>query len=828
MNLNSFKIIFILATISLFSNNDIHSIRIINSAIAQTTNSFPSSIEKKLSRISRTKQTETTIAVFLRQLPKGTTPADYFNQNIKPLITLTENHAYPTLIALYKRGVDLKEMDKASKGKLSKIIKRNAAIDSVYGQGGEIAQLENILGLKQYTQEELDLAIYKNSIYHISIGVLNGSLVWKNRKETLLLKEQYKYLQNTNIHPYMHFRPDGIVGLTGLTGISFSKSMGKINYSTGITWDMEGKDLIINWYDDIKFKFKYSPSLIYLQGTSSVKGWRSAISPSWGGSEKKNNNNLHIVSKVAKGESVSLNPKKIFVKKVTASQKSIPPITKKQLTDIWITETPSPEGILSMLEFRPDGLLLAWNKLREKNIRLPFSLYPKNDKPRYLLATVFTIPKSNGNYINAAYSPAFNMVFNWSHKDTPGFDDWQLIGNNLLRISHRFYQAKINNEQLILQPYAICPIRLKTVADCIEKKIITKTDKRIIKNWVFKRLDTGQRDEFNTYTTIEFLKHLPKPKAAKFKLKTTAKLPEYISLLKSSKHLATKKIPDMLITSHIIPTFHNKGNEYEYRTADDLKLALQLGFGKWLLKEKSQNEVICEIYIRILSKGKWGAIQKNPRKVLQDYCKSKPTTLNSTKNIYKTTAIVAGTSKLGQGKKGAPSQKLTKNSKTPNAKKTTNSFTGCWNWSNGAHIMINPDGSALNGVVAASWQPIDARQGHYQINWPSFIDTLSITDNGNKLTGSNNIGFPISAIRKSGAASELIGRWLWGNGVMVHVGASSLVVAGALKGKWSKSGKNWIIEWPIVDNITMSRDGQSLQIKNQFASLTAQRAANCK
>ncbi len=63
---------------------------------------------------------------------------------------------------------------------------------------------------------------------------------------------------------------------------------------------------------------------------------------------------------------------------------------------------------------------------------------------------------------------------------------------------------------------------------------------------------------------------------------------------------------------------------------------------------------------------------------------------------------------------------------------------------------------------------------------------------------------------------------------MVHVGASSLVVAGGLKGKWSKSGKNWLIEWPIIDDISMSRDRQSLRIKNQFGSATAQREANCK
>ena len=822
MNIKRYYINYFLLFFSIFFvTNSFFSISIANAEIA---NNLSSSIDKGLKKISRNKQTKYNIEIFLRQLPKGITPADYFNQHEKSLIVLAENHAYPTLIAINKLGVDLKKIDQKSKGELSNIIKRNASVDTVYGQGGEIAQLENILGLRQYTERELDRANYENSIFQINIGtsggggLSKGSAVWKERRESLSWEEQKKYLQwmgglRTS---YVHLRPDGVVGITGLEKNNNNRSMGLFDYTTGVTWQMEGKDLIINWYDNIKFSFKYDASNDRIYAKSSVKGWTGSISPSWGLSNKRNNNNIWVVSKVAKGESVALEQKKPSVeKKVVAIQKTSTMIKKEQLSGVWVVEAPSADGALSMLEFRPGGLLLPWKRLKERNINLPFLLFPKNDKPQYVFGTILTVPKSNGNYTEAPFSPAFNMIFNWPHKNDLGFDDWQLMDNNILRLSRRFYQAKINNGQLVLQPYAICPIRIKTAHECIEKKIIAKSDKRSLKSWTFRPLDNKQREEFNIYTTVEFLKYLPasKDKGTKFKLRTIAKLPNYVSLLKSNQHLAEKKIPDMLIISSVIPTWRGPGNATEYRTADDLRLAFQLGFGRWLRNVQYNGEPVCETYIKLLSKQSLDFIQKDSKKVLQDYCDSKSEVFKSTESGYKATTTVA--------KKPA--------FKSINVKKTpANNFAGCWNWSNGAYVIINADGTARTGPFVATWKTVDVASGHYTITWPPFVDTLAMSADGSALSGTNNFGFPVSAARKSAQTLDVVGRWLWSSGVTMDIRSDSSISGGAFRGTWSKAGNNWVFEWPLVDVVSLAADGHSLITKNQFGPATAKHDASCK
>ncbi len=84
------------------------------------------------------------------------------------------------------------------------------------------------------------------------------------------------------------------------------------------------------------------------------------------------------------------------------------------------------------------------------------------------------------------------------------------------------------------------------------------------------------------------------------------------------------------------------------------------------------------------------------------------------------------------------------------------------------------------------------------------------------------------ATRKSGAATELVGTWLWGNGITAVVQPDFTISGGLLKGAWRKAGTNWIIEWPLVDSITLSADGQNLQVKNQFGSVTAKRDMSCQ
>ncbi len=157
-----------------------------------------------------------------------------------------------------------------------------------------------------------------------------------------------------------------------------------------------------------------------------------------------------------------------------------------------------------------------------------------------------------------------------------------------------------------------------------------------------------------------------------------------------------------------------------------------------------------------------------------------------------------------------------------------NGLSGCWDWSNGAYIVIDTDGIVRNGPFSGTWNIVDVTNGHYTITWPSFVDTLTLSAGGSVLSGNNNYGLPVTATRKSGAAMNLVGRWLWGNGITVVVQPDSSVIGGPFKGTWRKAGNNWVIEWPLVDTISLSANGHSLSVKNQFGAVTAKRDASCK
>jgi len=160
--------------------------------------------------------------------------------------------------------------------------------------------------------------------------------------------------------------------------------------------------------------------------------------------------------------------------------------------------------------------------------------------------------------------------------------------------------------------------------------------------------------------------------------------------------------------------------------------------------------------------------------------------------------------------------------------KTFSTLSGCWNWSTGSYIVISENGTALNGPFGASWKSVDASKRRYTMIWPSFVDTVALSENGNVLSGKNNYNFEINANRKSGVQSDLVGTWLWNNGITMAFQSNFTVSGGALKGTWSKAGNNWIIEWPLIDSIILSADGHKLKVKNQFGSVTAIRDVNCK
>ena len=157
-----------------------------------------------------------------------------------------------------------------------------------------------------------------------------------------------------------------------------------------------------------------------------------------------------------------------------------------------------------------------------------------------------------------------------------------------------------------------------------------------------------------------------------------------------------------------------------------------------------------------------------------------------------------------------------------------NTLSGCWNWSNGTYIVIHADGTANNGLFIATWKVVDTNKGHYTMIWPSFIDTLTLSEDGTMLSGHNTFNFPVTATRKTGVATDLNGTWLWSSGITMEVRLDSTIRGGSLSGTWYKTENSWVIEWPLVDSVMLSANGLNLSTKNQFGSVTAKRDVNCR
>lgn len=152
---------------------------------------------------------------------------------------------------------------------------------------------------------------------------------------------------------------------------------------------------------------------------------------------------------------------------------------------------------------------------------------------------------------------------------------------------------------------------------------------------------------------------------------------------------------------------------------------------------------------------------------------------------------------------------------------------GCWNWSNDAYVVIERGGRAWNGLLPATWTADNIASGRYTLTWPPFVDTVSLSADGSRMSGSNNYGWPVTATRVSGEPSSILGEWLWNGVAPVTARADSTISGGGYSGTWSQSGENWLVVWPLVDSIRLSNDGNSLSLTNQFGAATATRDVNC-
>ena len=72
-------------------------------------------------------------------------------------------------------------------------------------------------------------------------------------------------------------------------------------------------------------------------------------------------------------------------------------------------------------------------------------------------------------------------------------------------------------------------------------------------------------------------------------------------------------------------------------------------------------------------------------------------------------------------------------------------IAGFWRWSNGVVVTIGADGRFSVGTISGRWQA--TRQGGYALIWPDPVDTVTLSSDQQRLSGSNQYGVHVSATK---------------------------------------------------------------------------------
>ncbi len=156
------------------------------------------------------------------------------------------------------------------------------------------------------------------------------------------------------------------------------------------------------------------------------------------------------------------------------------------------------------------------------------------------------------------------------------------------------------------------------------------------------------------------------------------------------------------------------------------------------------------------------------------------------------------------------------------------SIVGCWYWSNGSYVTITDDGKAKIGDIVGLWEKNGHSENAFTIRWPGIIDTVSINRENTEFQGKGLFNTPVSAIRIGPAGNELAGTWRRIDGATLEISEDHKVTNGDFHANWEKTGdRSYKITWPLDDQVTLSQDGTSLAIQNQFATISANRDPTC-
>ena len=153
---------------------------------------------------------------------------------------------------------------------------------------------------------------------------------------------------------------------------------------------------------------------------------------------------------------------------------------------------------------------------------------------------------------------------------------------------------------------------------------------------------------------------------------------------------------------------------------------------------------------------------------------------------------------------------------------------GCWFWSNGAYVEAFDDGRITVGGLTRQWRS-EGDDGSYSVAWPAIEDTWTLAPDGNSFQATTSLDMRFTGTRLSGDPASAAGRWQRSDGVTLDLDANGHVTAGQNHATWQTGpdAGQVVLQWPVVDQILVARDGESLTTSTQFLSHAAVRDPGC-
>ena len=81
-------------------------------------------------------------------------------------------------------------------------------------------------------------------------------------------------------------------------------------------------------------------------------------------------------------------------------------------------------------------------------------------------------------------------------------------------------------------------------------------------------------------------------------------------------------------------------------------------------------------------------------------------------------------------------------------------LAGSWNLSNNVPMLVSPNGTFSAATFTGTWQTVDASRGIYTLTWPDPVDSVTLSADGQTISGANQYGVATSGTRTEPCAAN--------------------------------------------------------------------------